>query len=147
MSLIGKHIDRITTLALAEPLKAAGFTRSGRTFRRHEPDGSIAVIQVQASQFNHGDAGRFTINLGIYLPPTDLLIGMEVQETPQEYHCHLRERIGCVMPEKQDFWWEVDEHSDDAAVAAELREAVLVHGLAWLAGQDARKRAYLEDDT
>ena len=53
MSEIGKVIDRIAIDALAAPLKAAGYRRAGRTWRRRLKD-AVQVVHVQASRSNIG---------------------------------------------------------------------------------------------
>jgi hypothetical protein len=66
MSEIGKAIDRVVGLRLGPMLKAAGFSKSARTFHRHAT-GVTHVVNVQGSQGNIGDSGEFTINLGVFV--------------------------------------------------------------------------------
>jgi hypothetical protein len=68
MSEIGKVIDRIAVDALVAPLKAAGYRRAGRTWRRRLKD-AVQVVHVQASRSNVGADGRFTLTAGVYFPP------------------------------------------------------------------------------
>lgn len=131
---IGKHINSIIQLALAQPLKAAGFVKQARVFRRTLADGGIEVVAIQGGKYNEGSRGEFTVDLGLYLPAIAALTGAAALENPQAWQCHIHTRIGHLMPHKQqDFWWPIDEHSNDAAIAAELQTAVIQHGLPWLA--------------
>jgi hypothetical protein len=45
----------------------------------------------------------------------------------------MSERIGGLMPNKRDHWWEVSPATDDDALATKLRNAVVEFGLPWLA--------------
>ena len=132
MSAISQRIDAIVRQALDQPLKERGFERQGRSFRRAEGGGRIAVLQVQGSKWNYGDRGRFTVNLGIWQP----MLGQPLLQRPKEYECQTRQRIGFLLPEyRQDHWWRLDAHTDDAAIAQALRQAVLEHGLPWFEAQ------------
>lgn len=133
MLKIGPHIDALIKRALTDALKAAGFKKQARTFRRVEADGSVSIINIQNGKYNEGECGEFTVNLARYVPELADMAAEARLEKPQEQNSHFRQRIGHVMPDKdEDYWWQLDAHSDDAALAAELSEAVLVHGLAWL---------------
>ena len=67
MSELGKVIDHIAVEALGDPLKAAGFRRSGRTWRRQMGD-AVQVVHVQASRYNAGRDGEFVLKAGVYFP-------------------------------------------------------------------------------
>ena len=129
----GKAIDDVVALGLAGLLKAAGFKKSARTFRRAR-DGAIQVLNVQASQGN-GPAARFTINLGVYREEIAALApGLPVTDQPKEYECVVRQRIGSLMLGGEDRWWEAQEpgSTHNALVSAEITEAVERLGLPWL---------------
>lgn len=129
---IGKHIDLVIKLALADALKTAGFKKQARTFRRVEADGSISIIHVQADKYNEGSRGAFVVNLARYIPELADMAAEARMEKPGEEHGHFRARLGHVMGHSHDVEWALDAHSDDAAIAAELRAAVINHGLPWL---------------
>ena len=132
MSDIAKRIDEVTRLGLAAPLKAAGFRKSARTFHRDDGD-SIAVINVQASQGNLGGAGKFTLNLGRYIPAIEQVLGhAPLTAAPKEYDCTVRKRIGNLMPAQRDHWWELDANTSLDLLAAEVAAALTNHGLPWL---------------
>lgn len=57
-----KLIDPVVSARLAKTLKAAGFKKAGRTFRRVSDD-VVHVVNVQASGGNAGDYGQFTLKL------------------------------------------------------------------------------------
>jgi len=99
---IGKLINGIVDDAIREPLAAAGFHRSGRTWRRQLDDGAIQVLNVQWSPRNAGVEGWLTLNAGVYFPALVDLIGeFALTTTPKEYECHVRIRP---LPPGRDGW-------------------------------------------
>jgi Domain of unknown function (DUF4304) len=157
MSEIGKVIDRIAVDALAAPLKAAGYRRAGRTWRRRLKD-AVQVVHVQASRSNVGADGRFTLTAGVYFPALAArLVLFPPIDNPAEHDCHVRTRP---MPPGRH-WWEVratgaaapdpeagrvlgaifswlDRRADQRApetnerATQELREALERYALPWL---------------
>ena len=134
MSDVAPVIDAVIREGLGASLKAAGFSKSGRNFRRSLGE-SLQVINVQASTFNSSASGRFTVNLGAYYPGlADILEQPLGKPWPTEYQCHIRKRIGTLMPAGRDTWWDVDTGSDIGALANDLETSVVEYGLPWLAG-------------
>jgi len=154
---IGKLINRIVNDAIAAPLAAARFQRSGRTWRRHLDDGVIQVVNVQWSTRNGGVEGWFTLNAGVYFPTLTESIGdFPVTKSPKEYDCHVRKRplpAGCdgwrvrvpgiAKPDPdvpglfgRFFGW-LDERADRKAgdqherATRELRESVEARAFPW----------------
>ena len=126
MSEIGRVIDRVAADALAAPLKAVGYRRDGRTWRRRRGD-SVQVVQVQASQSNVGADGQFLLNAGVYFPALAARIGLfPPTDAPREMDCQVRTRP---MPPGRD-WWKVRA----AGVARPDQEAGRVLGavFSWL---------------
>jgi hypothetical protein len=90
-------------MGLAPLVKKEGFSKSGRNFHRQSGNNWL-VVNVQASQGNIGTHGKFTINLGVYLPEVSLLVSDPLRGKPKEYDCTVRKRIGCLMPGARDHW-------------------------------------------
>ena len=131
MSEISQTIDAAIEL-LRPAMKQQGYAKSGRTWRRRRED-CVQVVDVQASPWNSGEAGSFTVNLGVYFPAVAELVGEPpVQSAPSEMYCQLRERIGFLMPASSDFWWEVRPGLPLLEVADELLAAVSTLGIPWL---------------
>jgi hypothetical protein len=131
MSEMAARIDALLGTGLAPRLKADGLARKGRTWRRRAGDG-ILVVNIQGSQFNAGEDGRFTMNLGVSLPALHrLMTGREPPVAPTEYQCDVRARIGELIGEG-DHWWRLDASTDDSAVGADIAEAWTRHGKPWL---------------
>jgi hypothetical protein len=131
VSDIGKAIDRLIGLELAPYLKSMGFKKKARDFYRVDAE-SIAVINVQASQGNAGEKGRFTINVGRYFPAIAKVQDKTLSGShPKEYECTVRERLGALM-DGNDKWWVVDTATDNAEIASELRYVVERFAMPWL---------------
>lgn len=140
MSEIGKLIDQIGQRALSRPLKAAGFTKSGRTWRR-KVDSAVAVLQIQASRRNEGAYGRFWLNAGVYFPALAERIGDFAPTTlPSESDCHVRTRP---LPQGRR-WWEV-RAAGVAVTGEEDAGPVLKTVFSWL-DRRADRRAPTRND-
>jgi len=132
MSEIGKSIDGIVKEELASLLKQNGFKKTARNFYRAY-ENRIDVINVQASQWNHGDEGKFTVNVGVYYPSIAEITGAPpIKGMPKEYDCTIRERIGSLTDANKDTWWLIDSKTDRSATASDLASKVETLCLPWL---------------
>jgi hypothetical protein len=133
-SEISRRIDEVIRSGVAPLMKQEGFTRSARTFHRRVGN-TWLVVNIQASQENLGDHGRFYVNVGVYFPEVDLLQTGRTRDKPKEYECALRNRVG-----EQ---WDIDPATDLQALAVEVATAIRDVGLAWLiAHSDIRQVAH-----
>ena len=134
-------------VAVQPDLKELHFRKRRRSFNRTvEPDGLIPVIRFQRGRFDPPGTveipglrpnlyGRFTINLGVWLPR----VAEPGLDTPadragrfiNDYDCHLRVRIGELLPQQEDTWWPLDTPVDDLAGA--ITSAIAGYALPWLA--------------
>jgi hypothetical protein len=132
-SEIGKKIDQVTGGELAARLKDHGYRKKGRTFHGRT-DEATCVVNVQASLSNAGEAGSFTVNLGVYFPGIEEpLTGGSSSDPPRESDCTLRQRLGGLMPGSGgDRWWTVAEGSDLSAISHDIAEAWRAYGRPWL---------------
>lgn len=132
MSDIAKRIDAIIKEGLAPLLKKEGFKKKARNFYR-ELENRIELINIQASKWNEGDEGQFTVNVGVYYPEISKITdALPVSGMPREYDCTIRERIGLLTPENKDRWWEIDSTSNDSEVSANVANQVQELCLPWL---------------
>lgn len=131
MSEIGKAIDGIVRERLAPLLKQNGFKKTARNFYRpHE--NRIDVINVQSSQWNHGNEGKFTVNVGVYYPSiAEITNAPPIKGMPKEYDCTIRERVGSLTAENKDTWWLVDSNTDRSTTASDLANKVNTLCLPW----------------
>ena len=65
----GTIIDQIVRDHLAPALKAEGFTRKGRTFRKPAGNGDAVLIEVQLSDGSRRDEARFYLNISVLSQP------------------------------------------------------------------------------
>lgn len=86
-------------------LKEKGFSRKGTCFYLRQ-DNNWGLLDFQKSRKSTADETIFTVNLGIcsgrllgFFSP-DLLA-----QKPSIEACHWRERVGFLLPERQDKWW------------------------------------------
>ena len=132
MSEIGNAIDAVIRGGLAPLMKREGFKKSGRNFLKVDSE-LVAVLNVQASTSNLGATGKFTINLGRYFPSVARAVGdPDLQGRPKEYDCHLRQRIGFLLPKKLDHWWEIGPETHIEQLAVDVTRVVEGVGLPWL---------------
>jgi hypothetical protein len=133
MSEIGRRIDEVIQLDLAQRLRAAGFRKTARTFFCTQAN-HTRIVNVQASQWNHGEDGSFTINLGVYYPVVSDLAGRPrvTGKFPKEYECTVRERLGALAHDGRDHWWSVSRTTDFTHLANEVGTAWTVFGSPWL---------------
>lgn len=140
MSEIGKRLDAIVDVRLRHLLKAAGYAKSGRTWRKRVSDG-VLVFNIQGDKWNWGGVGRFTMNLGVSLPAVhQLLFDFPAPPKPAEYQCELRARIGEGTGIYHE-WWTVKESTDTEALGIEWGRAWSDQALPWLEARSTLKDA------
>ncbi len=141
--------------ALRPFLREHGFTSRGRTFNRRTEDGLTQVVNFQMGRADFRSTtstfflwllgsmqGRFTINLGVYVPEVARYHGTgEIDSWIQESHCCVRARLSEVSGGKQDIWWKARA---DEAVLHEVRHRLERDGLPFLARYATRDRILAE---
>jgi hypothetical protein len=92
---IARLINRIADEALVQPLAAAGFKRSGRTWRRALDNGLVQVVEVQWSPRDGGVEGVFGLGAGVYSRELAESIALyKPTRSPKEHDCQVRLRPG-----------------------------------------------------
>ena len=109
--------------AIAGVLRPVGFRKSGAKFWR-ALESVIHLVTLQSSQSSTADSARVTVNLGIWLPALD-----DPGEKPDIWEAHWQERIGFLMPARNDVWWDVASETEAAAAAAEIAGVIQSHAL------------------
>lgn len=124
--------------ALHQFLKPEGFPKKGSNFILDSADVRL-IIQLQKSTSSSADQLRFTINLGAYSKIVAVRLGYPKEriETASEPDCHWRERIGSLLPEKQDKWWKVTSDEDVRRSSQEVIDGLARYGLPALAEVDS----------
>ncbi len=124
--------DEMIRERVAPALREYGFRRRRNRFTRAS-GGGWQMIDFQASQFGSRDDVRFTINLHVAYP--ELEAGGESwtqSRPPPASASHAQERIGMLLPDRLDLWWEVTAGTDAAGLSKETLELIEEVGLAWL---------------
>jgi hypothetical protein len=125
-------IDELLKLHLKPTLKELGFKCKSSTFFRQNGE-LVEVISLQKSASNTAIEGKFTINLGVYWPQVQTILGSTLENLPpKEYDCTLRERLGSLFSQGGDFWWGIRQDSDIRSVCLDVAEKIRVFGLPWL---------------
>ncbi|MBN1899806.1 DUF4304 domain-containing protein [Candidatus Sumerlaeota bacterium] len=124
-------IKHIVSSLHQKHLKSMGFRKSGNTWIRSE--NWTKVINIQLSKWNTSSKASFTVNLGVYIEPLHAIS----EEPPisgslKEYHCDVRSRIGELLPDKKDKWWDVTSGVSPETLAEEVFEDISQYGLPWL---------------
>jgi hypothetical protein len=136
MSAIANLVDAVLAESLVPALRAAGYRRAARTWRRVGP-ATTRVVNVQGSAWNSADEGRFTINLGLYFPALAPFVGWgRTAERPTEPDCQVRMRIGFLLPGGLDHWWTITPATDIIVLAGEVRDAWVRYGAHWMETYD-----------
>lgn len=112
-------------------LKALGFGKTDTTWVR--PLEWPQVLNIQLSGFNTSEEAKFTINLGISIPALRAAWGTPARTGAlKEYDCELRSRIGSLLPNRNDKWWNVSSDSDPEILLREVFGDLSEYALPWL---------------
>lgn len=108
-------------------LREMGFRRSHGTLNRVTDDGVTHVVNFQLGQ-RGATAGRFAVNLGVFVP--EMVIDPAAMPKPpvKEYECQLRVRLEEIAPGAPG-WWPLTTPEATAAAVGPVLEA---RGLPWL---------------
>ena len=124
----------------------AGFRRRGTTW--HLDAGECwQVVQFQVSRDRSDDSLTFTISVSVASKRLMRFEGRDPGQPPQEPTCHVRHRLGTLIPEvRDDRWWRVDATTDMDALRREITAGLVWHAFPWLrtTGTDASLRSLFE---
>ena len=112
-------------------LRDSGFKTQGRSFIRHA-NGCTDIVNLQASSWNTQESIKFTLNLGVHETTIAQVLG-KPRETPPKSHfeCMLFERVGWVVPQRGDLWWEINPENSPAEVGRWVHGVVSEFVLPW----------------
>jgi hypothetical protein len=111
-------------------ISGLGFRRRRNGFRK-PGERSAAVIDFQRSVDSSSNRIRFTINIGVV--HEKLLRSFE--SSFKNENCtsaKFKERIGSLLPEMADSWWNVTQFTLPEAMAEEVSEIVLHLGIPYI---------------
>ncbi len=125
-----KDIYNFVVASSAEKVSSLGFVRRGATLRKLS-HGNAAIIEFQKSTKNDRHELQFTINIGI-------VCGKLIEEwrpplaRAGSVDAHLRLRIGMLLPERFDKWWQITEETDRDRLVAEVSSLILDQAVPYL---------------
>lgn len=101
-----------------------GFVRAKHAFWISQSK-NFALIDVQRSAKSTRERVVFTLNLGVW---SDRIAGFmpssSKAQPPAITECHWRERIGFLLPKREDEWWSITQVDDVEVVKRELAPAL-----------------------
>ena len=125
-------IDTIIASGPAPLLKTSGYRKMARSFYAKAGD-LFKVVQFQASMWNTPDSAQFTLNLKIVLPYFhEKWLGKPFPKNPGSAAPVATQRIGMLMPENLDRWWEITPKINVERVATQVSTALAKFGLPFL---------------
>jgi hypothetical protein len=93
-------------------LKPLGFRKFANNYNRPAADGLIQVVNFQSGQYVSIFHGRFTVNLGVYIPCVALSEGNSAPgRAVAEFRCHIRQRLNALSGVGEDEWWPLDQRA------------------------------------
>ena len=99
-------------------LKQEGFRRKGSAFY-HKWEHGFGIIQFQKSLKSTRHCVIFTVNLGIGVWPVAEFFDPGDRKEAL-VNCQLRWRVGGLLAERQDKWWELHEHAGPESDLVEI---------------------------
>lgn len=125
--------DEMVRNSIAPRMKARGFKKTRTNFHRNVGP-NWEVVNLQRSAYSEADHVSFTVNLGVAFESIREAVrpsGWKQGTRPTEYACHLRQRLGLVLGDR-DIWWDIFPETDVPALGDAVAEAIERFGLPWL---------------
>lgn len=121
-------MKRFVADELRATFKSHGFRAKGLTFNRQVAD-NFGIVQLQKSRNSTASVVEFTINLGVFSDRVQQTLSKfmwmpEVTGVPTEPACHLRQRVGFLLPEARDVWWSIRADGVVAELGATIRSVL-----------------------
>jgi len=122
--------------AMSEALRPIGFRKKGAHFTKTEAE-VVHLVSLQSSSGSTAEAVRVTVNLGVWVS------ALEGDAKPDVWSAHWRERLGSLMPENRDVWWDAASNEEAKSTGARIASAIRTFGLPVL-GSITTRRALLD---
>lgn len=126
-------------------LKPRGFRKKGATFIKPMGGDVALLVNLQKSTSSDSASVRATVNLGVFSYAVSRAcegtgIWALVPTTPSVWDCHWQERLGHLMPEMKDRWWEARSPAEAMQTGEEIAAALTTYGLPALDQVDSTDR-------
>lgn len=118
---------------ITDYLKENDFKKRGNHF--FKSNGSIGYcVNIQNDKWNDANQIRFTLNVGIFtnafwLECMDFKNTGIIPTFPKEYECAIRERIGDLLPVKEDKWYSITSSMDVTKLWCEIERDLTEYAL------------------
>ena len=110
-------------LAIASALLPLGFRRKGLVFTRQL--GEVThILSLQSSTSSTASVLKLTVNLGVWVSSL-----AQAGSKPDLWSAHWQERLGFLMPQRIDYWWEISSDRDAERATREIVEAIQMHAV------------------
>ena len=103
-------------------LNESGFKGRGNTFISMKDD-VWSLINFQKSRKSSATEIIFTVNVGIASPDLFNFYAKEVKQ-PTIEDCHYRQRIGFLLPQHNDKWWNINSDTDMDSLCEDLKKCL-----------------------
>lgn len=114
---------------LTSLLKAYGYSKKGNTFFLNG-NGNWGLIEFQKSKSNLPGTISFTINIGVFSSVLWEKLGYgKPKEKPDTPMCQWTMRIGFLMPQKKDHWWQINDQHDIKLIIDEISKVLVELGI------------------
>ncbi|MDN2700410.1 DUF4304 domain-containing protein [Janthinobacterium sp. SUN100] len=121
---------------LDDYFESEGFRRKKVTYSKNT-EHQWQLVNWQISTDDLPGKIKFTINVGVH--NLELAKILEEDGKPDVWDCHLRQRVGFLLPEHSDKWWIVDSTSPiPQALVDELRGILREYVMPFLSGLSAK---------
>lgn len=122
-------------------LRELGLKGGGRSWQ-YPHDQCFVLLGFQRSKFGSADVAKYTINLSVYERDEWRDARLDQAHLPEMPKANLDygavgwcERIGRVMPDQKDRWWEISSTAPTDSLGREMLEAIEQWGLPWCFAQ------------
>lgn len=107
-------------------LREYGYShRAGIFYKKNEDNWGVIGFQKSWSSSNEFGI-KFAINLGVYSKAiAELLDPTCIKPRPLVWDLHWGQRIGLLLPEKNDKWWVIDEETSMEFLEQEIQDCLL----------------------
>lgn len=106
-----------------QAIKPLGFKKNGNTFFYNQ-DNNIGLINFQKSRSSSSDNILFTISVGVYSNSLHVFDSPCIGSKPIIDDCHWWQRIGFLLPEKNDHWWQIDAATSLPDLINEIKDVL-----------------------
>jgi hypothetical protein len=126
-----KLVDCAINVRLKALAKEADFRRKGHTWTRSPRPETVQVASVKGSQSNTTGVAKFTLSLGLHFSVLDEMLDEPAVESPKEYDCQVRCRIGRLAG-MGDHWWTVSTDVESSEAGEDMARKWESLGIPWL---------------